>query len=196
MERAQNGRNGRPGANGQDENGQNANASNLCRPKRSAPRLAIHQLIGISAAMARTRRGNTHTVKIHRGKMHPVRVRLVEMASEASRKTGSRASSRWAVKVAKTGGSRRRPVAPDTKRPAWRGSNGFSGDTRSGGGGSDGAVWGNYNTGNNTPGVRGPTRLRPERRLRQSRRQRAQLRSGTASASRASQDGRRRSRCH
>jgi hypothetical protein len=33
--------------------------------------------------------------------------------------------------------------------------NGLSGDTRYGGGGADGTVWGNYDTGNNTPRARG-----------------------------------------
>jgi hypothetical protein len=37
----------------------------------------------------------------------------------------------------------------------------MSGDTRNGGGGRDGAVWGNYDTGNNTPRARGQQQAAP-----------------------------------
>lgn len=39
--------------------------------------------------------------------------------------------------------------------PANRNDGGFSGDTRNGGGGANGTVWGNFDTGNNTPHSRG-----------------------------------------
>lgn len=39
--------------------------------------------------------------------------------------------------------------------------NGWSGDTRVGGGGADGTVWGNYDTGNNTPRLRGQPQPAP-----------------------------------
>jgi hypothetical protein len=39
--------------------------------------------------------------------------------------------------------------------------NGWSGDTRRGGGGADGTVWGNFDTGNNTPRLRGQPQPAP-----------------------------------
>ncbi len=66
------------------------------------------------------------------------------------------------------------------------GRNGSNGDTRAGGGGGDGAVWGNFDTGNNTPRVRGEQQAAPadaagnpadtERSIGQEMRQLQQLR--------------------
>jgi hypothetical protein len=63
---------------------------------------------------------------------------------------------------------------------------GYSGDTRAGGGGWDGTVWGNYDTGNNTPRARGSQQAAPsdasgnpadtERMIQQELRQLHQLR--------------------
>ena len=41
------------------------------------------------------------------------------------------------------------------------GRNGLGGDTRAGGGGGDGTVWGNFDTGNNTPRARGQQQAAP-----------------------------------
>jgi hypothetical protein len=48
---------------------------------------------------------------------------------------------------------------PDGARGEVR--NGLSGDTRYGGSGADGTVWGNFDTGNNTPRVRGQQQAAP-----------------------------------
>jgi hypothetical protein len=66
------------------------------------------------------------------------------------------------------------------------GRDGSSGDTRAGGGGGDGAVWGNFDTGNNTPRARGQQQAAPldasgnpadtERSIGQEMRQLQQLR--------------------
>jgi len=45
--------------------------------------------------------------------------------------------------------------------PANRNNGGFSGDTRNGGGGANGTVWGNFDTGNNTPRSRGQHEAAP-----------------------------------
>ncbi|HZP06293.1 MAG TPA: hypothetical protein VFB43_15450 [Terracidiphilus sp.] len=95
---------------------------------------------------------------------------------------------------AQTGG------APGGPQNGQRGDvrNGFSGDTRSGGGGANGTVWGNYDTGNNTPRLRGRSQTAPndasgnpadtERTYQQSLRALNQLRQITGSDPQAAKD--------
>jgi hypothetical protein len=76
--------------------------------------------------------------------------------------------------------------------------NGWSGDTRWGGGGVDGTVWGNYDTGNNTPRLRGQPQAAPtdasgnpadtERTYQQSLRALNQLRQMAGSDPQAAKD--------
>ena len=59
------------------------------------------------------------------------------------------------------------PLSRSGQGPGARGdvrgnvSNGLSGDTRNGGGGADGRVWGNFDTGSNTPRARGQQQAAP-----------------------------------
>ena len=68
--------------------------------------------------------------------------------------------------------------------------NGSSGDTRAGGGGGDGAMWGNFDTGNNTPRARGQQQAAPTDAAGNPCRYGTQHRPGDAAASATSADDR------
>lgn len=165
MERAQNGGNGRAGANAHDGNGQNAGGWNRAgqNGQRQGPQVANDGRQGRNGQNAPGQNASRQGAAGQNayGDNAPVQSTMGRNGGGGQPQGGFQAQP-----LGRNGGKNGSQLAQgggagnqNGQRGAVR--NGLSGDTRNGGGAWDGAVWGNYDTGNNTPTARGPQQAAP-----------------------------------